>query len=258
MGAAPRPTEGDLADQLSTTSPTHTVQAQASLRKFHPLANLFPYLTGGEFQELVEDIRRHGLIEPIDIFEDMILEGRNRYRACLAAKVEPKFKPYEGSDPIGYVISKNIRRRHLKPKEKRELIAKLIKQQPEKSSLQVSKMVGASPTTVTKVRAELVDDVSKMETSVVDTKGRKQPVKKKRRTEDDFRRDLQKAAAAMPGAMPPVIEKEVNLIITAWDHASVKKQQEFVKLRRVEIARAGEQADPFALPDFLDRRVAPG
>ena len=80
------------------------IQDPILLRKFHPLANLFGYLTGGEFQELVEDIRRHGLIEPIVLYEDMILDGRNRYRACLSAKVEPRFKPYGvllGGGPIG-------------------------------------------------------------------------------------------------------------------------------------------------------------
>src|SRR5262249_48331951 len=54
------------------------------------------------------------------------------------------------TDPVAYVISANIKRRHLTTEQKRELIAKLIKAQPEKSSRQVAKVVGVSHTTSTR------------------------------------------------------------------------------------------------------------
>jgi ParB-like chromosome segregation protein Spo0J len=73
--------------------------------EFHPLANIFPLVEGAEFDELVADIREHGLHEPIVVYEDKILDGRNRLRACVAAGVEPAFIPYTGDDPISYVVS---------------------------------------------------------------------------------------------------------------------------------------------------------
>src|SRR6516164_633744 len=97
--------------------------------KFHPLANDFPLLEGREFDDLVANIKAHGLHEPIVIFQDQILDGRNRYRACEAAGVnyiaDNILDP--GFDAVAYVVSKNIHRRHLTTEQKRDLIAKLLK-----------------------------------------------------------------------------------------------------------------------------------
>jgi hypothetical protein len=152
--------------------------------KFHPLADIFPLMTGQEFDELVADIKANGLHEDIVLHEGMILDGRNRYRACLEADVPPT--PVHGdkwiTDPAAYVISANIRRRHLTAEQKRELIAKLLASDPSKSDRQVAGIIKASPTTVGTVRAkmEAKGEVSKLDTRI-DRKGVKQPAKKKRK-----------------------------------------------------------------------------
>jgi hypothetical protein len=66
-----------------------------------------------EFKDLVESIHRHGLQHPIVIYEDKVLDGRHRLRACLEASVEPRFTTFEGSDPTAYVVAANVKRRHL-------------------------------------------------------------------------------------------------------------------------------------------------
>jgi hypothetical protein len=93
--------------------------------KFHPLANIFPLVEGLDFDELVTDIKAHGLHEPIVVFEDKILDGRNRYRACNAADIEPTFTVYTGDDPVSYIISLNLRRRHLDESQRAMVAAKL-------------------------------------------------------------------------------------------------------------------------------------
>jgi hypothetical protein len=51
--------------------------------KFHPFADIFTLLEGEQFEELVQDIKARGLVSRIVLYEDAILDGRNRYKACL-------------------------------------------------------------------------------------------------------------------------------------------------------------------------------
>ena len=83
------------------------------MRKFHPIADCFPLIDGNEFNDLVTDIKANGLLEKIILYEDMILDGRNRERACEQAGVDPEYMQYEGDKPIKFAISKNSIRRHV-------------------------------------------------------------------------------------------------------------------------------------------------
>lgn len=93
--------------------------------RFHPLADLFPLIEGKEFDELVNSIKENGQHDPVVMFDNMILDGRNRYRACLVAKVEPKFEAFTGKDPIAFVMDHNIHRRHLNESQRALIAAKL-------------------------------------------------------------------------------------------------------------------------------------
>jgi ParB-like chromosome segregation protein Spo0J len=48
----------------------------------HPIAELLPLMEGAAFEELVTDIKAHGLHNPVTLYETKILDGRNRERAC--------------------------------------------------------------------------------------------------------------------------------------------------------------------------------
>jgi len=81
--------------------------------EFHEIANMFPMMAVDEFEQLKQDIETHGLIEPIVLFENKILDGRNRFLACGEAGVKPHYEYYKGDEPVSYVVSKNLHRRHL-------------------------------------------------------------------------------------------------------------------------------------------------
>jgi len=79
----------------------------------HPLCTFFPRIEGAEFAALCEDIRINGQREPIVLLDGMVLDGGNRYRACVEAGIEPRFVEFEGGDAVAFVLSANLHRRHL-------------------------------------------------------------------------------------------------------------------------------------------------
>lgn len=94
--------------------------------KFHSIANFFPMMETEEFDALVLDVKENGLLEPIWIYQNQILDGRNRFMACAAAGIEPKFREYIGDDPMSFAMSMNIERRHLTPSQRACLAVELL------------------------------------------------------------------------------------------------------------------------------------
>ncbi len=89
------------------------------MMELHSVANLFPLMSPEEYAGLVADIRIHGLREPIWTHEGKIIDGRNRYKACLEAGVDPRFQAWDGtSSLVAFVVSLNVQRRHLTSSQK--------------------------------------------------------------------------------------------------------------------------------------------
>lgn len=92
--------------------------------EFHKLSEYFPMLPKEEFKKLKESIREHGLREAIVTLNGKILDGRNRYKACKEVGVEPRFEQYNPgeSDALDFVVDMNMRRRHLRPEQKAQIM----------------------------------------------------------------------------------------------------------------------------------------
>ena len=92
---------------------------------FHPLADILPLLPDAELRAMADDIVAHGLHHPIIMFEEMILDGRCRYLSCKMANRDPRLEIYNGDDPVAYVLSRNVRRRHLTEAQRAFVAARL-------------------------------------------------------------------------------------------------------------------------------------
>lgn len=80
----------------------------------HPLSIAFPSMDVPDFENLRLDIKLHGQRQPIITFDGMVLDGWHRHRACTELGIEPQLQSLgEDVDPVAYVHSVNLHRRHL-------------------------------------------------------------------------------------------------------------------------------------------------
>lgn len=217
MSDKTRPGAGDAASSNNAENKERRVSVKSAniaqswrdVLPVHPAAELFPKMSDAELRELGEDIKKHGLKISIAFrliedgkdnvgmprYRQEVLDGRNRLDAmelvglktvaiedghyvCIVGK-----RVDDEVDPYAYVVSANIHRRHLTPEKKRELIGKLLKENPEKSNRQIAEAVKASHHTVEAVRTEMVSTgqvAQLIKTVGKDGKRRKPPAKSKR------------------------------------------------------------------------------
>ena len=93
--------------------------------KIHPVAELFPMMSESELSELSDDIKKNGLQHPVIFDKDVLLDGRNRMAACKLAGVEFNSKEYRGNDPVSFIISSNLHRRHLTESQRGMVAARI-------------------------------------------------------------------------------------------------------------------------------------
>lgn len=90
----------------------------------HPFAAEFPLMEGDEFTELVDDVKRNGLRDPIILSHDrkLLIDGRNRLRACIDAGVDVVYEKLGGHYTelmiLDLIMSLNVNRRQLNPGQK--------------------------------------------------------------------------------------------------------------------------------------------
>lgn len=108
-----------------------------------PAADIFPMLADDEMLELARDIKANGLREPLVIAEVaiagnpgdkewMLIDGRNRRKACQIAEVKPTLRRLNGEDHKGFVLSANVHRRHLSKGQRAMAVAMILPEEEDK------------------------------------------------------------------------------------------------------------------------------
>ena len=86
---------------------------------FHPLCEMVPAMSQEEYQALCDDIRAHGLLEPIWTWQGQIIDGRHRARACRQLGITPVYREWDGQGSLLlFVLRENVWRRHLNSSQK--------------------------------------------------------------------------------------------------------------------------------------------
>jgi ParB-like chromosome segregation protein Spo0J len=238
--------------------------------KIHPEADKFPKFEPDELRSLGEDIQKNGLKAPLTLYrkddgEEELLDGRNRLDALEAigvpvvddqghliwkhglltwntvyASAQSPIEP--ATDPKAFVISANVLRRHLDQKQKRDLIAEVLKDQPNLSDRAVAKKTKVSDKTVGAVRRELEDRAEIPHAATrTDSKGRQQQVdrtkaKQQRRAEREAELAAKQAAGNLdlPDKRYGVIYADPEYDLQPWSRDTGNDARRPIITRRVQ------------------------
>lgn len=238
--------------------------------KHHPIADVWPMMDEAKIAELADDIRKNGQLVPVWLYEDKILDGRNRWAACKIAGVEPKTKEYTGDEPTGFAVSLNDRRRHMgksalaavaaelepffaadakrrqirKPKAE-SVVEKIPQQTPSKARVEAAKSVGVNDRYVSdakKVKTEAPEVFERLKAGKITMQDAKREVAKK--PTDDWRQDERDRQAQVNEGITVVANASADKNLIAWAES---------KRLAVRIDRSTRYGNPFVLGEDGDR-----
>lgn len=73
---------------------------------------IMPDMRGPEWRAFLASVKQHGQVHPITLYQGKVLDGWQRYRACVELGIEPKVEMFEGDDldALHHMISVNCLR----------------------------------------------------------------------------------------------------------------------------------------------------
>jgi hypothetical protein len=216
----------------------------------HPLSQIMPLMAEKDLQVLADDIKRNGLRAPVTLLDKQILDGRNREKACFMAGVEPRYRDFNGTgDPLDFVISANVSRRHLTTSQRATVAAKIANlkhgQKKSDSSFELSQAVS------------IADAAAQLNVSQAGVKRAKEVIKKASPEDLDAieqgRKTVGKVAAEMksksakttPDApdTPPAPEEQVDKtgyaipdsILPDWERATETSREMLSQISKLKL-----------------------
>jgi hypothetical protein len=113
--------------------------------RVHPVAAMFPLMEGEDFESLKDSIEVCGQVKAIVVQGDVLLDGRNRLRACLALGIRAKTMQYDGKISIpNYIRIANIERRNLTEDMRSAICYQIFEWDAAQKSLARQKAAGAA------------------------------------------------------------------------------------------------------------------
>jgi hypothetical protein len=211
--------------------------------QFHPLANIFPMMTDEEVNDLGDDMLKHSQREPIWVHEGKVIDGRNRYSACVLKGIEPRIVEYPGIDPLGFVISMNLKRRHLDASQRAMVLAG-IANLPKGSHPPIG---GSSATQVAAAKIMNVSVRSGQRARYVKAHGDPGLIRAVEQGEV-------KVSAAEAFAKDVPLQDQARLIVESGSPLSAVKAAVKAKADRASVWKPKPVADPKAAADRAERR----
>ena len=245
--------------------------------KNHPISDVWPMMDEAKIAELADDIRKNGQLVPVWLYEGKILDGRNRWAACMIAGVDPKTKEYKGDEPTAFAVSLNDRRRHMnkgslaavaaelepffaadakrrrketegRPKKDLQKLEEKIPQVMARQSQareEAAKSVGVNDRYVSdakKVKAEAPEVFERLKAGKITLQDAKREVAKK--PTDDWRKDERDRQALVQHGQTVTANAGADKNLIAWAEQN---------LRAVRIDRGTRYGNPFVLGEDGDR-----
>ena len=168
----------------------------------HPACAMLPMMSEASLAEMAEDIQANGQQQPVIMHRGLLLDGRNRLKACEIAGVTPKVQEWEGDDPVRWVLSLNFHRRHLTDSQKsivgaraEDLLAQRVSDRAEE--MLANPGMSDSPTT----DSDPIDEVG--------------TASEKPLSNREIRRQARESAAALVNVSPNAIARGRKLIDNA-------------------------------------------
>lgn len=188
------------------------------ITEIHATANLFPFIEGEDFDDLVRSLSEQGQHTPVVVADGVLLDGRNRLRACVAAGLKPIAVLYDGGDADAFALSVNIDRRHLSKGQRAMIAARAMGDLETKSiAEQIGMTAGrvAQARTVLNFAPELADSVVSGATSLDEAykqaRERKQEQADAEQTAKDSIARLNRLAKLAPDFAEQVTEERLSL-----------------------------------------------
>lgn len=116
-----------MEDPTAAAPAQSAAQVSPAELELHAAAAIFPALREPEFEALVADIREHGQLEAIWTYQGKVIDGRHRLLACKKLGLTPRTREWDGHGSLmEFVISANLRRRHLKENQRAMIAARML------------------------------------------------------------------------------------------------------------------------------------